>query len=89
MKRDFPAKNISRIIADEFHPFTLPLFADRLETIPPPPHPPKTLRDNLVMTGEVTPLADLPTEFFHSLIVSRFDALEPLEKTVLKAATGE
>ncbi|CAN0418259.1 unnamed protein product [Ascophyllum nodosum] len=46
-----------------------------------------TLKNNLVTTGEVTPLASLPTGFFHSLTVSRFDALEPQEQTVLKAAT--
>lgn len=31
---------------------------------------------------------DLPAGFFHALIVSRFDALEPPEQTVLKAGTG-
>lgn len=36
----------------------------------------------------MTPLADLPAGFFHSLIVSRFDALGPQQQTVLKAATG-
>eukprot|EP00903_Cladosiphon_okamuranus_P010662 g10080.t1 len=46
-----------------------------------------TLRDNLVTSGTVTPLADLPAGFFHALIVSRFDALEPPEQTVLKAGT--
>lgn len=50
--------------------------------------PDKTLRDNFVTTRKVTPLVDLPAGFFHSLIVSRFDALEPQEQTVLKAATG-
>lgn len=39
-------------------------------------------------SGTVTPLADLPAGFFHALIVSRFDALEPPEQTVLKAGTG-
>lgn len=48
----------------------------------------KTLRDNLVTSGAVTPLVDLPVGFFHALIVSRFDALEPPEQTVLKAGTG-
>ncbi|CAM9220570.1 unnamed protein product [Ectocarpus sp. 4 AP-2014] len=46
-----------------------------------------TLRDNLVTSGAVTPLVDLPVGFFHALIVSRFDALEPPEQTVLKAGT--
>ncbi len=49
----------------------------------------QTLRDNLVTSGTATPLADLPAGFFHALIVSRFDALEPPEQTVLKAGTGE
>lgn len=40
-------------------------------------------------SGTVTPLADLPAGFFHALIVSRFDALEPPEQMVLKAGTGK
>lgn len=48
----------------------------------------QTLRDNLMTSGTVTPLADLPAGFFHALIVSRFDALEPPEQTVLKAGSG-
>jgi predicted ATPase len=37
--------------------------------------------------GNIVNLQDLPTGFFNDLIVSRFDALEPMEQTVLKAAS--
>ncbi|CAM9512372.1 unnamed protein product, partial [Phaeothamnion confervicola] len=45
-----------------------------------------TLRDSL-LRGQVKPLQDLPTGFFHDLIMSRFDALDAMEQTTLKAAS--
>ncbi|CAM9364214.1 unnamed protein product, partial [Chrysoparadoxa australica] len=46
-----------------------------------------TVKEELLTTGMVSHLQELPASFCHDLIVSRFDALEPMEQTVLKAAT--
>ncbi|CAM9976136.1 unnamed protein product [Choristocarpus tenellus] len=48
-----------------------------------------SLRDGLLNNGTVMKLENIPAGFFHNLIISRFDALEPIEQTVLKAATGK
>ncbi|KAG5182448.1 hypothetical protein JKP88DRAFT_319103, partial [Tribonema minus] len=55
-----------------------PLFVRNIAT---------TLREELATNKVPRRLEDLPAGFFHDLIVSRFDALERMEQTVLKAAS--
>jgi hypothetical protein len=56
-----------------------PLFVRNIAT---------TLKEELVSNkGAPRRLQDLPAGFFHDLIVSRFDALERMEQTALKAAS--
>ncbi len=43
-----------------------------------------TLKDEWERLGSVMKLEDLPESFFHDLIVSRFDSLEPAYQAVLK-----
>ncbi len=43
-----------------------------------------TLKDEWERLGSIMKLEDLPESFFHDLIVSRFDSIEPAYQAVLK-----